>query len=191
MGVREDVRALFSAVARSPRRRHPFPVGRAFAESLGYPAELLASLPAAATDAFTGASCLSAVAEVPAGSTVLDLGCGAGLDALIAARRAAGVRVVGLDFSAAMLARARRAAREAGAADLHLLRADAEALPLARRSVDVLLANGILNLNPRRAEILREMARVLRERGAAWSAELVLREPLRAGATARPADWFT
>ncbi|MBI3625608.1 MAG: methyltransferase domain-containing protein, partial [Candidatus Rokubacteria bacterium] len=109
--LRDAVRGAYSAAADRPDVKHPFPVGRAFAASLGYPSDLLASVPSGCVDAFAGVSNVAIFADTPQGARVLDLGCGAGLDSLIAARRV-GVhgRVIGIDFSDEMLARARKAA---------------------------------------------------------------------------------
>jgi arsenite methyltransferase len=161
--VRDKVRTAYSAAAERPAERHPFPVGRAFAESLGYPAALLDSLPSVAVEAFAGVS----------------MGCGAGLDSLIAARRV-GLRgkVTGVDFSDAMLARAREAASDSGIENVSFEKADAERLPLSSASIDVALVNGIFNLNPTRDSIFRELARVLRPDGVAYAAELILAKPL-------------
>src|SRR5574341_871346 len=108
--LREGVRQAYSAAAENPQAKHPFPVGRQFAESLGYAPDALAGIPAAAVDTFAGVSNVAVFAEIPPGATVLDRGCGAGLDSLIAARRVgpAGL-VIGVDFSEAMLHRARQA----------------------------------------------------------------------------------
>ncbi len=188
--LRRRVSEAYSAAALSPGDRHAFPVGRAFAESLGYPARLLNSLPAVSVEAFSGVSNVSVSADVPPGSRVLDLGCGAGLDSLIAARRAGPAgRVIGLDFSAAMLSRARSAAEHVSAAKVLFCRAAAESLPLAAASIDVALVNGIFNLNPARAAIFSELARVMRAGGSVYAAELILREPL-AEAQRSEADWF-
>lgn len=189
--LRERVRTAYSAAAADPAGKHPFPVGRAFAESVGYPADLLDSIPAEAVDSFAGVSNVALLADVPQGATVLDLGCGAGLDSLIAARRVgAGGRVIGVDFSDAMLDRAGRAAARAGVENVQFRRSDAEQLPLADASVDVALVNGIFNLNPARTSIFRELARVLRPGGAAWIAELILKEPLSREAQANSDNWF-
>lgn len=185
------VREAYSAAAIAPAAAHPFPVGRSFAESLGYSADELASIPAIAVDAFAGVSNVSIFADLRPGMRVLDLGCGAGLDSLIAARRVGpGGRVIGADFSPAMLSRARQAAVEAHAASLIVCRADAERLPLKSDGVDVALVNGIFNLNPARGEILAELARVVRPGGSVFAAELVLREPLPPEVQASEENWF-
>ena len=85
--LREMVRGAYSSAAEHPQERHAFPVGREFGESIGYPADLLASLPSVACDAFAGVSNVSLFADLPVGAAVLDLGCGSGTDTLIAARR--------------------------------------------------------------------------------------------------------
>ena len=87
--LREAVRVAYSDAAANPERPHPFPVGRAFAEAVGYPGALLDHLPEPAWQAFTGVSNVSLSAGLSPGDYVLDLGCGAGLDALIASRRVA------------------------------------------------------------------------------------------------------
>lgn len=185
--LRRMVQDAYSAAAEAPAGPHAFPVGRDFAASLGYP---VAGLPSISVEAFSGVSNISVTAAIPEGATVLDLGCGAGLDSLVAAQRSGPRgRVVGLDFSAAMVSRAHTAAAEARAAQALFARADAERLPLRDDSIDVAMVNGIFNLNPERELIFRELARVLRRGGEVYAAELVLREPLHmAGLT--EADWF-
>jgi len=188
--LRSMVREAYSAAAEAPAGAHAFPVGREFAASLGYAEETLAGLPQASLEAFSGVSNVALIASIPAGATVLDLGCGAGLDSLLAAQRTGPRgRVVGLDFSAAMVGRARAAAAEAGAINAVFCQADAEQLPLRDRSIDVALVNGIFNLNPARASIFFELARVLGVGGEVYAAELVLREPLPPDAHTA-ADWF-
>lgn len=190
--LREGVLRAYSAVAEAPAAEHAFAVGRAFAEGLGYPAEWLDRVPAASLEAFTGVSNVSVFAGLPPGARVLDLGCGAGLDSLIAAWRVGPEgAVTGLDFSDAMLRRARRSAAEAGLGHVQFQRADAERLPLPDASVDVALVNGIFNLNSGRTMIFRELARVVRPGGAVFSAELILREPLPSGELASLTDWFS
>jgi arsenite methyltransferase len=189
--LHEAVRKAYSAAAERPQGEHPFPIGQQFAESVGYIEDSLAGLPSISIDAFSGVSNVSLFADIPLGATVLDLGCGAGLDSLIASRRAGpNGKVIGIDFSDAMLARARQGATEAEAANVKFYLSDAESLPLEDSSVDVALVNGIFNLSPDRERIFLELARVIRPGGAVCAAELILREPLPQEIKDSEINWF-
>ena len=189
--LREGVREAYSDAALRPDDNHAFPVGRVFAESLGYSREQLAMTPSAAVDAFAGVSNVAEFATLSPGMKVLDVGCGAGLDAQIAARRVGpSGQVMGLDYSEEMLARARAAADEAGLRNLEFILADAEQLPLPDGSFDVALVNGIFNLNPARDAIFRELGRVMSTHGAVFAAELILVGPLPEGAQCSSTNWF-
>ena len=189
--LRNGVRQAYSAAAKSPQDKHPFPVGKSFAESLGYPRDLLDRLPSVSVDAFSGVSNVSIFAQIPGGALVSDLGCGAGLDSLIAAQRVGPQgRVIGIDFSEAMLTRARRAAGEAGVENVEFHEAGAEDLPIEDGSIDVALVNGIFNLNPARDRIFRELSRVMKPGGSVYAAELILREPLGPDFRVTEKNWF-
>ncbi len=189
--LREGVRRAYSAAAERPDDKHPFPVGRTFAESLGYPQDLLSALPSVSVDAFSGVSNVAVFAEIPLGAVILDLGCGAGLDSLIAAQRVGPEgRVIGVDFSEAMLARSRQAAEELGVRNVDFYQADAEQLPIEDGLIDVALANGIFNLNPERGAIFSELARAVRQGGALYAAELILQEPLPPDMKDNETNWF-
>lgn len=189
--IRAKVNRAYSAAAIRPERKHPFPVGRELAENLGYPSQALDAVPQPSVEAFAGVSNVSLFSDLPAGATVLDLGCGAGMDSIIAARRVGPTgRVIGIDFSEAMLARARAAKELVNLPHLQFQPGDAESLPLADESVDIALVNGIFNLNPKREEIFSELVRVLRPRGRAYVAELVLAAPLPADERASESNWF-
>ena len=188
--LRRAVHHAYSAAAERPTQKHAFPVGRFLAERLGYPAGVLDTLPPECVEAFAGVSNLAVSAAIPADAHVLDLGCGAGLDSLILARRLGGTgRVVGIDFSEAMLLRARTAAAAYGVNGT-FCQADAERLPLDTASIDVAFVNGLFNLNPARAEIFRELARVVRANGHVYVAELVLQEAVSKPDQFPEAEWF-
>lgn len=189
--LKEKVRVIYSTVAERPLDKHPFPVGRNFAESIGYQADLLNSLPAASVDSFTGVSNVSIFADIAEGTFVLDLGCGAGLDTFIASRRT-GPRgkVSGVDFSEAMINKARQSAKEGGYDNVSFYIADAEKMPLQDASVNIALVNGIFNLSPFREKIFQELARVLRTGGSVYAAELILKEPVSTAAVCSIENWF-
>ena len=189
--LRSKVREAYSAAAQEPRASHPFPVGRHFAESLGYPGDLLDRMPRTCVDAFAGVSNVALFADLLPGATVMDLGCGAGLDSLIAAQRI-GPRgkVLGLDFSESMLFRARQAGLQLGRENVLFCRGDAENLPLEDETIDAALVNGIFNLNPARAAIFSELARVVKPGGVVYLAEIILRQPLPPEVRASEVDWF-
>jgi arsenite methyltransferase len=188
--LRSAVHSAYSAAAERPTQKHAFPVGRLLAERLGYPADVLDTLPPVSVEAFAGVSNLAVSVPIPAEARVLDLGCGAGLDTLIVARRVGATgRVVGIDFSEAMLMRAREAAA-LYRVNATFCQGDAERLPLEAASIDVALVNGIFNLNPAHAEIFRELARVVRASGHVYVAELVLQEAVSKPDHFTEAEWF-
>jgi SAM-dependent methyltransferase len=189
--LRNAVCDAYSAAADKPTATHPFPVGRRFAEGLGYPDDLLDTIATASVEAFAGVSNVSSFAALPPGFFVLDLGCGAGLDSLIAARRVGDHgRVLGVDFSAAMLKRAHEAKIQARVHNVVFCRAAAEILPLKSASVDVAIVNGIFNLNPMREAIFAELSRVVRTGGSVFAAELILGAPLAPEVQKNEANWF-
>ena len=113
------------------------------------------------------------------------------MDSLIAARRTGpDGKVIGIDFSRTMISRARQAVTEAGVGNVEFRIADAEELPVDSGSIDVAIVNGIFNLNPRRDEIFRELARVVRPGGSIYAAELILKETLPPDILKSEPDWF-
>ncbi len=189
--LREGVRRAYSDAAARPDDKHAFPVGREFAASLGYSAAALSAVPSASLDAFAGVSNVAEFADLKPGQSVLDLGCGAGLDSLIAARRVGPTgRVMGVDYSDDMLARAWGAAGASGLKNLAFVLGDAEQLPVPDGSFDVALVNGIFNLNPARRAIFAELGRVVRPGGAVYAAELILVAPLPEGSSCNATNWF-
>jgi arsenite methyltransferase len=189
--LREAVRLAYSTAAVAPEATHPFPVGRALAESLAYPPEDLIALPTISVDAFAGVSNVSVFSHLLPDMRVLDLGCGAGLDSLIACGRVGpGGVVLGVDFSAEMLKRARQGMLLCGADNIGFCQAAGENLPVKHGAIDVAMVNGIFNLNPAREKIFRELARVVRVGGSVYAAELILREPLPPDVHASDENWF-
>jgi arsenite methyltransferase len=190
--LREGVLQAYSEAATDPQGKHPFPVGRWFAESIGYPIDTLDSLPTLVAETFTGVSNVSIFAEIPEGSTVLDIGCGAGLDTLIASQKTGLTgHVIGIDFSDAMIQKAREANSKVNLKNIEFHCAAAEKLPISKESVDVILVNGIFNLNPFRDQVFRELARVIKTGGSVYAAELVFKKPQRAKKVCELDAWFS
>lgn len=116
-------------------------------------------------------------AGIESGETVVDLGCGAGLDVLLAAREVGpSGRVVGVDLLDSMLDRARQAAAEAGLAQAEFLRSEMEAVPLPDRSVDSVVSNGSFNLSARKSRVMAEAHRLLRPGGRLCVSDLTISE---------------
>jgi SAM-dependent methyltransferase len=186
----DAVRRMYSDVARMPGREFHFPTGRRACELVGYPAEQLDRLPAAAVESFAGVGYPFAAAVIRSGDTVLDIGSGSGTDAFIAAGLVGpSGRVVGLDLTEAMRDKLRANAAALGAANLEVLAGNAEAIPLPDTSVDVVTSNGVLNLVPDKPRAIREIARVLRAAGRLQIADIVVRTLPSEACRAHPELW--
>src|SRR5205807_1678194 len=126
-----------------------FPTGRGWAQELGYPEAELARVPDATAESFAGVANHWLLGRVEPSSVVLDLGCGAGTDLLIAAQMTGPTgRVIGVDMTPAMLERAGESAREMALENVELHESLIESLPLEDASVDVVISNGVIDLVP-------------------------------------------
>lgn len=142
-----------------------------------YDPEQLEGLPHAAVERSLGVGNHLRHAHIDQGETILDIGCGGGIDTIIAARRAGPTgSVIALDFLPAMLERTAAAAREARLGNVRVLEGEMESIPLPDESVDHIISNGVLNLSPRKARAIAECARVLRRGGKFTVADLTLDE---------------
>jgi SAM-dependent methyltransferase len=188
--LRAAVKERFAAVAVSPGRERKFPVGPASARRLGYDPGEIDALPASVTESFCGVGNPLGLGEVLPRETVLDLGSGAGLDSLLAARRVGPTgKVVGVDLCEPMVEKARRNAGLLGLHNVEFVNAGIEKLPLPDGSADVVISNGVFNLCPDKPAVPAEAFRVLREGGRLQMADILLEEGVTPEEVARKGSW--
>jgi arsenite methyltransferase len=164
--LRTAIQEEYELVAREPKRGFHFHTGRPLARLLGYPDEWLAGISEASIESFAGTGNPFSLGELKPGDRIVDVGSGAGIDSLIAARMVApNGKVIGIDMTPAMLEKASHAARESGIVNVEFRQGYAEALPIEGGWADVIISNGVLNLMPDKQAALEEMARVLKPGG--------------------------
>jgi arsenite methyltransferase len=176
--LKSEIKKTYSSVSDEPGRDFIFPTGRAWAEDLGYPAEL-ANVPDSAVESFAGVANPWTMGRLSAGERILDLGSGAGTDSLVAAQMVgANGRVTGIDMTAPMLAKARAAAAEMGVANVEFVEGEAERLPFSDASVDVVISNGVIDLVPDKDAVFAELYRVLVPGGRMQIADVTIQNPV-------------
>jgi SAM-dependent methyltransferase len=164
--LRAAIQGEYELVALEPKRGFHFHTGRTLAHLLGYPEEWLVGLPETSIESFAGTGNPFSLGQLKPGERVVDVGSGAGIDSLIAAKMVGPTgQVIGVDMTPAMLNKARRAATEAGLTNVEFREGYAEALPVPDGWANAVISNGVLNLMPDKAAALGEMARVVEPGG--------------------------
>jgi SAM-dependent methyltransferase len=173
--LRGEIRRTYTDVSTDQEQEFIFPTGRSWARELGYPEPELSRVPDATVESFAGVANHWSLGSVEPGAVVLDLGCGAGTDLLIAAQMAGPHgRAIGVDMTPAMLERAAASASEMRLSNVALHETLIESLPLPDASVDVVISNGVIDLVPDKDAVFDEIDRVLRPGGRLQLADVVI-----------------
>jgi arsenite methyltransferase len=176
--LKREIKKAYASVSQEPEKDFVFPTGRAWAEDLRYPPEL-ANVPDSAVESFAGVANPWTLGRLEPGERVLDLGCGAGTDTLIAAQMVgAGGRVAGIDMTPEMLARARTAAAQMALDNVDFVEGDVERLPFENESFDAVISNGVIDLIPDKDAVFAEIHRVLAPGGRLQVADVTIQTPV-------------
>ncbi len=173
--LRSQIQSKYSEVAQEPEKGFHFHTGFSLAMMLGYPEERVKALPSSAVDSFAGTGNPFEFGDMNPGELVVDIGSGAGFDALQSARQVGPLgRVIGVDMTPAMLAQAQKAADSLGLKNIEFREGLAESLPVDDGAADVVTSNGVINLTPDKLAVLKERYRVLKAGGRAQIADITV-----------------
>jgi SAM-dependent methyltransferase len=188
--LRRAIQDEYALVAEQPEHGFHFLVGRPLAELLGYQQDWLSGIPEPSIASFAGAGNPFSVGTLRQGERVVDVGCGGGIDSLIAARMVGSSgEVIGVDLTPAIVAKARDCAAAAAMANVDFREGFGEALPVDDAWADVVISNGVLNLMPDKDAALREMARVLKPGGRLQIGDILVQKAVPQSAKEDIALW--
>ena len=187
---RKAVVARFTQTAESPDQEHVFPVGPESAKKLGYDPDEVDRLPTSVTESFCGVGNPFSLGPIQRGDSVLDLGCGAGMDSILAATRVGeSGRVIGVDMTPAMISKARGNALALSIGHIEFRKGTLEELPVEENDIHVTITNGVFNLCVDKPKVLQEVFRVLRPGGRLQMADVLLHEHVSTEEVASKGAW--
>ena len=176
--LKSEIKKTYAAVSKTPETDFVFPTGRSWAEDLDYPSEL-ASVPDENVASFAGVANPFSLGRLEPGERILDLGCGAGTDSLVAALMVGPTgSVIGIDMTPEMLEKARTGATQLAGANVSFVEGEGERLPFDDASFDVVISNGVIDLIPDKDAVFSEIHRVLRPGGRIQIADVTIQQPV-------------
>jgi SAM-dependent methyltransferase len=177
--LRSEIQRTYASVSTEPEQEFIFPTGRAWAEDLQYPADLLARVPESSCESFAGVANPFSMGALQPGEDVLDVGCGACMDTLIAAQMVGPTgSVTGIDMTPEMVTKARASVAYMGLSNVTIVEGSAENLPFDDASFDVVISNGVIDLIPDKDAVFSEITRVLRPGGRIQLADVTIQNPV-------------
>ena len=189
--IKEGIRQKYAKVSISPEGLFKYPTGRDALEALEYDSQKVAALPTEAIASYCGVGNPFSIGPVRPGEEVLDIGCGGGLDSLVASLMVGpSGKVTGIEISAEMVARARENLRLSNLSNVEFLENTNEILPFPDDRFDVVISNGVFNLIPDKLKALQEVRRVLKTDGRLMMADQILTGTLTKDRRARIDSWF-
>lgn len=188
--IEDGIRSKFAKVACTPQGLFKYPTGRDGLEALKYDPSIVSTLPTAAVDSYCGVGNPFSLGSIHEGEAVLDIGCGGGLDTMVAASMVGPKgRVVGIDMSPEMIERAKKNLGEAFLENVSVHEASADHLPFPDDSFDVVISNGVINLVPDKTKAMTDVFRVLKPGGRLMIADQILAGQLPTDPKARVDNW--
>ncbi len=190
VGIQNAIRKKYAEVSGTAVNKFNYPTGRDGAALQGYDLMILGNMPDELIESFCGVGNPFRLGQIKPEEAVLDIGCGAGFDMIVASRLVGRKgKVCGIDITPEMLEKAKRNLARAAVSAYDLRVSGAEEIPYDEGTFDVVISNGVLNLSPLKEKSFKEIYRVLNPAGRLQFADIVLKEGKSASGSSPLEDW--